>query len=302
MATKNDILNAVDQVKEHLALNKSQDAIKLMAQISVAIIENLTDEALIVSKGYEEDLKALENGGIINDSTAHNLETLIVSGVQANNGVDVPKDYVNKAFEVLNDEIDIIYNKNKNENIMPAEQANMVEDKKPMYDEINIDEDEPVFLTQNGEKDFRAKEKFRKGQLTKTLLHNKRKLSKLIAIIIPIILIIVVAIIIKGCVSGAGDDTRRYQETYETPFDITSEEPTTEETEPETTSVAGPYIVTGDIVWIRDQATTSSKKLEYRNKGDVVNVLGFYDDDWAIISYEGKEAFISRQYIYKQED
>lgn len=308
MATKSEILSAVDQVKEHLALNRAQDAIKLMAQVSVAIIENLTDEALIVSKGYEEDLKSLVAAGVINDSTSHNLETLIVSGVQANNGVDVPREYVDKAYDVLADEIDIIYNKNENKVNDVIEASSTT----PLNQDINNENfnfggvngqneaDEPVFLTPDGDVDFRAKERNRKISLARSLVKNKRKISKLIALLVPVILIIVLAIIIKGCVSSAADRAG-----YKKPAHVIETVESVTEVIETTAPIpywSGVFMVTGNRVWIRDQAnTTSSKKLEGKDKGDLVTVVGEYDADWAIIAYEGTEAFMSKTYLIKQE-
>ena len=75
MANKNRIQEALGEVREHLILGKYNEAMMLMAQITMDMIEHLTDEALIVSKGYEEDLKTLRANGIIADDTAHNFET-----------------------------------------------------------------------------------------------------------------------------------------------------------------------------------------------------------------------------------
>ena len=59
MANKNQIQEALGEARENLILGKYNDAMMLMAQITMDVIEHITDEALIVSKGYEEDLKTL---------------------------------------------------------------------------------------------------------------------------------------------------------------------------------------------------------------------------------------------------
>ena len=117
MANKDAIISALGEAREHLILNKYNDAMMLMAQITIDVIEHLTDEALIVSKGYEEDLRTLKTIGIIADDTAHNFETLIVSGVQAHNGVDIPKEHVEQALQVLTNELDLIF---KKEDALPS--------------------------------------------------------------------------------------------------------------------------------------------------------------------------------------
>ena len=99
MANKNAILDALGEAREKLILNKYNEAMMLMAQITIDVIEHLTDEALVVSKGYEEDLKTIKSIGVIGDDTSHNFETLIISGVQAHNGVDIPKEHAEKALE-----------------------------------------------------------------------------------------------------------------------------------------------------------------------------------------------------------
>ena len=61
MASEKELRDAMSEVEEHLILGKYNDAMNLMAQITIDIVAHLTDEALIVSKGYEEDLKSLLN-------------------------------------------------------------------------------------------------------------------------------------------------------------------------------------------------------------------------------------------------
>ena len=108
MASAKEIRGAVSEVKENLVLNNYKVAMMTMAQISIELIEHLIDENLIVSKGYEEDLKTLLNNNIIDPKLERNFETMIISGVQAHNGVEIPKEHAEKAFEVLNAMIDTL--------------------------------------------------------------------------------------------------------------------------------------------------------------------------------------------------
>ncbi|MCQ2609427.1 MAG: SH3 domain-containing protein, partial [Lachnospiraceae bacterium] len=314
MATRKEVYDAVDNVKEYLALNKWNEAMMLMAQISIEVIENLTDEALIVSKGYEEDLKTLLAGGFINDATAHNLETLIVSGVQAHNGVDIPSDYVKKALTVLEDELKVVFDNNINVSTTDGQKekalsnAEKVKEPSFVYDESEnvkegYEDDEPAFINKDGDIDFRVKEKLRRESFNNVPLKaGKLKISRLIAIVIPIVLIIVIAIFIRGCMKNNTDDIKNAQ-TYQFATSETAEQTveSTEETGPTEPPEAGMWNVMGDVVWIRDQAnTTSSRKLARVDKGDqvrVIRIIDGVDRKWAIINYDGKEAFIARDYI-----
>ncbi len=322
MANKQRILEALGEAREHLILNKFNEAMMLMAQITMDVIEHLTDEALIVSKGYEEDLKTLRANGILAEDTAHNFETLIISGVQAHNGVDIPKEHAEQALQVLTNELDIIF---KNENVNPSMSENLESkadfeaNNKNQVFEYDENDDEPYpgdfskDMTTEGatpafmqrdvqDEDFRRKEKMREQMLANETKKGKKRKIKLIALIIPIVFVLLIGFIVKAMFFGP-----KKQEVIETaPPTIeyeTTEMPTeTEPTEPPLPPEAGFYNVTGDLVKVRDAATTEgSKVLGTVNKGEKVQVRSNYNDDWAIILFEGREAYISRKYIQRDE-
>ncbi|MBO6119954.1 MAG: SH3 domain-containing protein [Lachnospiraceae bacterium] len=321
MANKNRIQDALGEAREHLILNKYNEAMMLMAQITMDVIEHLTDEALIVSKGYEEDLKTLRASGIIAEDTAHNFETLIISGVQAHNGVDIPKEHAEQALQVLTNEIDLILG---NEDINPSLSENLEEKSKfnantdkPLYEydeddepypgdfskDMTLEGETPAFMQKAGDEvDFRKKEKMREQMLANERKKSGRKKVKLITLIIPIVLILLVAFVVKG-MFFSGSDTNRIEETTVPTVATTEPETTeTEPTEPPLPREAGYYDVTGDLVKIRDSATTEgSKVLGTVSRGGKVQVKSFYNADWAIIVFEGRDAYISRRYIVKDE-
>ena len=321
MASKNRIQDALGEAREHLILNKYNEAMMLMAQITMDVIEQLTDEALIVSKGYEEDLKTLRASGIIAEDTAHNFETLIISGVQAHNGVDIPKEHAEQALQVLTNELDVIF---KNEEINPSFSENLEEKskfnantEKPVfeYDEddepypgdfskdMTLEGATPVFMQRGiDDEDFRKKERMREQMLASDRKKIGKRKSKLFAILIPIVLVLLIVFVVRG-MFFSGRNERIVPETttlaVETDVPETIE---TEPTEPPAPPEAGYYDVTGDLVKIRDAATTEgSKVLGTVSKGGKVQVKSFFNSDWAVIVFEGREAYISRRYIKKDE-
>ena len=325
MANKARIQEALGEARENLILGKYNEAMMLMAQITMDVIEHITDEALIVSGGYEEDLKTLRANGIIADDTAHNFETLIISGVQAHNGVDIPKEHAEQALQVLTNELDVIF---KNEDINPIMTENLEEKSKFdanakegtvfEYDEneepyagdfskdMTVEGAAPAFM-QKDEDDFRTRERIRAQMLESEVgKKTRRNKSKLVAIIIPIVLIISLFFVVRGAIGlirGNKNDPHP-TETITIEVEIT-EPPTTEpvETEPPTPPEAGYYRVTGDLVKIRDAASTeNSKVLSTVNKDATVMVKQFYNNDWAIIAHEGRDAYISRKYIKRADD
>ena len=330
MANKQRIQDALGEAREHLILNKYNDAMMLMAQITMDVIEHLTDEALIVSKGYEEDLKTLKSNGIIAEDTAHNFETLIISGVQAHNGVDIPKEHAEQALQVLTNELDVIF---KNDDISPSMSENLEgragfnandkndgkvfeydEDEEEPYPgdfskDMTVEGSTPAFMQRaNDYEDFRKKERMRAQMLEKERTMVGRKKIKLLAIIIPILFIVVVVFAAKK-VFFSGTTKETIPMPIETPvFEPIETEPTetepteTEPTEPPAPPEAGFYNVTGNQIRVRNAATTEgSKVLGIVNKGEKVQVKSFYNNDWAIVLYDGKEGYISRQYIERDQ-
>ena len=325
MASRETILNALGEAREHLILNKYNDAMMLMAQITIDVIEHLTDEALIVSKGYEEDLNTLKTVGILADDTAHNFETVIISGVQAHNGVEMPKEHVEQALQVLTNELDLLF---KKEDSIPSMSDNLnekakfnAESEEGKVFEYNEDEEEPykgdyshdntldgstpAFLSKEDDTDFRKKEKMREQLLSSKVKKPKRSKRKLIAIIIPIVLILAIVFVVRAMFfSGGPKKTARRINIEDIPtqsLETTAPETTVPvETEPPTPPEAGFYNVTGDLVKIRSAPTTeNSRVLAQVSKGEKVSVQVFYNNEWAEILYEGNTAYISRRYIEK---
>lgn len=324
MANKSRILSALGEAREDLILNKYNDAMMLMAQITIDVIEHLTDEALIVSKGYEEDLKTLKATGSIEDDTAHNFETLIISGVQAHNGVDIPKEHAEQALQVLTNELDYIFGKNDKqpditENLSEKARFNATNQDVQVFEydgdeeepyagdfskDMTVDGSTPAFL-QKGEADgdFRKKERMREQMLASQKQTVVRKKSKLIAIIIPIVLLLLLVSVVKAMLSSGNTRTRTNLETEPITEEMEyTEESSLEPTEPPAPPEAGYYDVTGNGVKIRSAATTEgSKTLAVVDKGRKIWVKSFYNNDWALVIWDGNEAYISRRYIEKDE-
>lgn len=309
MGNKNAIIDALGEARENLILNKYNEAMMLMAQITIDVIEHLTDESLLVSKGYEEDLKTLESMGIIGNDTVHNFDTLIISGVQAHNGVEIPKEHAEKALEVLSNEIDILFKQDdkKETKVVGGDSNNYYEyneEEEPykgdFSKDIGAENGAPAFM-QGDEDDFREKERMRQNILSAEKRKVSRNKIKLVAIIIPIVFVLLVVFAVKAMFfSGPKNTAKKIKETevLEYSTEATTEIETSETLPPE----AGYYDVTGNLVKVRNAATKDgSKVLGSVNKGDKVLVKSFYNTDWAIIIFEGREAYISRNYIKKDE-
>ena len=309
MPSFKNMKNALDEVKEDIILHNYNDAMMLMAQITIDAIEHLADENLIVSKGYQEDLQVLLASNKISESTNHNFETLIISGVQAHNGVQIPEEHAKKALEVLEAELNdmadtesIPLEVNDDEAKAKVRAENGASDDIGGEDVFSYDDenDQPAFLSQDDSQNFREKERLRQELLAKQSMKPKLNKKALLILVLPIVLIILLAMLIKSCVSNVGNN--QVEETPVVTTEFVPMEIITETEPPTTTTVAGYYRVTTNLLNVRAEANTSSAIRGRVNTGDTVYVEGFYDDQWAIIRYEGKNAYVSRQYLVKIEN
>ena len=124
----------------------------------------------------------------------------------------------------------------------------------------------------------------------------------------PALIFLVILIVIFGAVKLIGKFTGKPKETEPT----TSAEITTQATEPtptfETTEPAPAeptpviYKTTANPrLNVREQPSTTGALLGTLAFGTVVDYVDSYDDEWAIIMFEGKQAYVSKQYLSSEE-
>ncbi len=97
------------------------------------------------------------------------------------------------------------------------------------------------------------------------------------------------------------DDAAQTTAPITTEASLSTMEPTTEApTEPPTEAPTEPSTVTyktNTTVNVREEPNTDSRKLVVLGPDSTVEFLRDYDDTWAVISYDGGEAYVSKQYI-----
>ncbi len=122
--------------------------------------------------------------------------------------------------------------------------------------------------------------------------------AMLLKFLIPILVIMILVIAIRTLVPGKKKAEPTKPETVST--EMTSEEteaPTPEETQPP----AEIYVVTGNKVNVRTEPSTNGRILVQLEGGTEVSYVKRYNNDWTVINYDGQEAYVSSQYIAKQE-
>ena len=122
--------------------------------------------------------------------------------------------------------------------------------------------------------------------------------ADLVKLFIPLALIIILIILIRVLSPNKTPTT-------ETAPVIPTEAPTTEAvvTEPETeasTAAAVSYKTT-DTLNVRKEPSTEADRIGKLDPGASVTFIKDYDDFWAVIEYNGQEAYVAKQYLTEAE-
>lgn len=114
-------------------------------------------------------------------------------------------------------------------------------------------------------------------------------LLKLLVPVLCVILLIGVIMLIKPSGEKEADPTEP----------VTTSEAQTEAPEPETMPEETPSLTykTTSVLNVRPQPSTDGDPIGKLNAGTTVTYLRAYDDTWAVIDYNGQEAYVASQYL-----
>ena len=133
---------------------------------------------------------------------------------------------------------------------------------------------------------------------TRRRKHRPSPVAMVLKFLIPILVIVVLVVAIRTLVPGKKKADLPQPETMSTEMtSAETEAPTPEETQPP----ADVYVVTGNKVNVRTEPSTNGRILVQLEGGTEVAYVKRYNNDWTVINYDGQEAYVSSQYIAKQE-
>ena len=128
--------------------------------------------------------------------------------------------------------------------------------------------------------------------------------QEFIRILIPVLLVVLLLIVIRLFTSGddsgnSTDNTSSAAETYTEPSTepVTMEPETETETVPESTEAANIVYRTTDVLNVRADPSTNNDRIGQIPADTVVDYVRDYDENWAIIIYNGQEAYVSREFL-----
>lgn len=114
-------------------------------------------------------------------------------------------------------------------------------------------------------------------------------LYTLLKLLVPVLCIVLLILVVKLAKPGSGTKETEGPTAVET---MESTEAAQEETES-----SGPVYRTTDVLNVRPEPSTSSERIGQLNAGAMVEYVRAYDSDWAVILYNGQEAYVASQYL-----
>lgn len=114
-------------------------------------------------------------------------------------------------------------------------------------------------------------------------------LYTLLKLLVPVLCILLLILVVKLAKPGSGTKETEGPTAVET---MESTEAALEETES-----TGPVYRTTDVLNVRPEPSTSSERIGQLNAGVTVEYVRAYDSDWAVILYNGQEAYVASQYL-----
>ena len=273
----------IGQKKYNLAMIKARQTMEYMVKLHC-------DKAGIVESTPDTMIRELYGGKWISKSTAEHYLQILSIGEQAAKDGDNGAFNANQAYHLLSQEVYAFSNSDKPERTRrSAREASVSRGS----DSGRAASSRAAAGSRTSSSRAVPQSRSRRRQ------RNGLNSLDLLKLLIPIVLIIVLIFLIRIL---APKDTPT-EETSTAP--VTTEAPTTmAPTEPETTEdeTAAPVVYrTTDVLNVRSGPSTNDERIGKLDAGASIEVIGDYDETWAIIIYNGQEAYVSKDYLTLEE-
>ena len=114
----------------------------------------------------------------------------------------------------------------------------------------------------------------------------------LLKLLVPVLCIVLLLLVVKF--------VKPQSQTKETEGPTAVETMETTEAAPKETESTGPVYRTTDVLNVRPEPSTSSERIGQLNAGVTVEYVRAHDADWAVILYNGQEAYVASRYLQEE--
>lgn len=275
-----DVERLIGQKDYNTAMIKARQTLEFMVKL-------LIDRACIVDSGdLKEMIDALYQNRWISKSTCEHYHKIRMIGNKAVHEGDSNAYNANQAYHVLSQEVYTFANDYRNAQRGTKPRAAASSQKRSGGTSSNRG-------TSSGRGTSQSRPSSSQTNRSRKRTTQKQSgftLYDLLKIMIPVLCVILLICVIKLVKPSSKKDN-------DPSAPVTTEASTEAPTEaPET---AAPSIVykTTSVLNVRPQPNTDTDRIGQLQAGTVVEYLGAYDDTWAMIRYNGQQAYVASQYL-----
>lgn len=267
----------INQKRYNLAMVRCRQTLEYM-------IRDLCDKAMITTQNNNQDMSSLidelyTNRWISKTTCEHYHKIRMLGNKAVHDGSDDAYD-ANQAYHLLTQEV---YTFSKDFNHRDQRSGRQQQQQRPARNRNQA----------SGQTRSRSSSQVRsRRRPSQGLPFTSTDLVRLLLIVFAIILIFVVVRFLRGGDSPTAETTAA-EETM--PPETLPETTPAPETMAETTPPA--VFKTNDHLNVRAEPSTSGERLGVLDPDTIVDYVGEYDDEWAIINYNGTEAYVASQYL-----
>ena len=276
---------------ERLIVQREYNASMVKARQTLEfMVKNLADQAGIMN---ESDLKGMidvlyENRWISKTTCEHYHKIRMIGNKAAHEG-DSNAYSANQAYHMLSQEV----------YTFADDYRNAKKGRKPLTRPAGRGSSEAIRTNRVDSSTKRAGKSYGPGRAGSSQAARSRKRSgsqsssfslyTLLKLLVPVLCIVLLLLVVK-----LAKPESRTKET-EGPTAVETMEAT--EASQEETESSGPVYRTTDVLNVRPEPSTSSERIGQLNAGVTVEYVRAYDSDWAVILYNGQEAYVASQYL-----
>ncbi len=274
----------IGQKNYNLSMVKSRQTLEFMVQI-------LCEKAAIVESDLAASIDELYSGRYISKTTCEHYHKIRMLGNKAvHEGSENAYD-ANQAYHLLSQEVYTFANDYNVRRRKPT--ASKTQSRPQSKSQGSSQGGQAVRRSNSVSSGSSNSNRSRKRAKQSGFSLTQTDLIRLGAVLVIVLLLV---FIIRACGSKKEDIPESTPAATTEAMQTSTEAPTaSSETMAETTPA--PVFKTSTNLNVRALPSTDGEKLGLLPADTIVEYLGAYDDSWAIISYDGEEAYVASQYL-----
>lgn len=295
---------------ERLIARKEYNLVMVKArQVLEYMVRCMAERACLVEGDLSETIDELYNGCWISRETKDNYHTIRILGNKAVHEGGAAAHDANQAFKLLNQEVYVFAEKLSGQpGKGQARQARSAPSARQGAQGRSDRVRQNVRARSGSGGNRRPSNMGNAGGRRKKKRRQTLPSYYMWRLLIPLLVVVLLIVVIRAMAPSGGRNKKEAETAaVTTAAPITTAVPETAptpapepETAPETENPAVKYKVKGSSVNVRKEPSKDSRILVQLAKGTEVDFVKRYNNDWYVINYNGKEAYVSSQFLEKE--